>query len=197
MAKKATHRGNIEIKGKVCISVFIFSNQSFLQFKVGLNRLTGLAEKLSWLREALPGVEDEEGKVGDFLSEHVLLPFFQVTCAGVLLLVQGFLTRFDDEVAQIKLKQSIGGNQKNRRLQHSARMDAIELTTKTELSDFNGCGLELPDFFDQKTLEYFRGWEGEVRYVQNIKLKRFRKSDLEAGVYDVSESGQEPEAMDT
>lgn len=161
LAKKATHRGNIEIKGKV-----------------GLNRLTGLAEKLSWLREALPGVEDEEGKV---------------TCAGVLLLVQGFLTRFDDEVAQIKLKQSIGGNQKNRRLQHSARMDAIELTTKTELSDFNGCGLELPDFFDQKTLEYFRGWEGEVRFVQNIKLKRFRKSDLEAGVYDVSESGQEPE----
>ena len=176
--------------------VFIFSDQSLLQFKVGLNRLTGLAEKLSWLREALPGVEDEEGKVGDFLSEHVL-PFFQVTCAGVLLLVQGFLTRFDEEVAQIKLKQSIGGNQKNRRLQHSARMDAIELTTKTELSDFNGCGLELPDFFDQKTLEYFRGWEGEVRYVQNIKLKRFRKSDLEAGVYDVSESGQEPEAMDT
>ena len=76
MAKKATHRGNIEIKGKVCISVFIFSDQSFLQLKVGLNRLTGLAEKLSWLREALPGVEDEEGKVGYFLSEHVL-PFFR------------------------------------------------------------------------------------------------------------------------
>ena len=76
MAKKATHRGNIEIKGKVCIFVFIFSDQSLLQFKVGLNRLTGLAEKLSWLREALPGVEDEEGKVCDFLLEHVLLLFF-------------------------------------------------------------------------------------------------------------------------
>ena len=54
----------------------------------------------------------------------------QVTCAGVLQLVEGFLARFDDEVEQIKLKQSIGGNQKNRRLQHSARMDAIELTSK-------------------------------------------------------------------
>ena len=27
-----------------------------------------LAEKLSWLREALPGVEDEEGKVGAVLT---------------------------------------------------------------------------------------------------------------------------------
>ena len=119
----------------------------------------------------------------------------QVTCAGVLQLVEGFLARFDDEVEQIKLKQSIGGNQKNRRLQHSARMDAIELTSKTELSDFQGCGLELPDFFDLQNLEYFRQWEGEVRFVQNIKLKQFRKADLEAGIFDAIR--QESEAMDT
>ena len=109
--------------------------------------------------------------------------------------MEGFLTRFDDEAGQIKLKQSIGGNQKNRRLQHSARMDAIELTSKTELSDFQGCGLELPDFFDQQNLDYFRQWEGEVRFVQNIKLKQFKKADLEAGLFDTE--GQKPEAMDT
>ena len=166
--------------------------------QVGLNRLTMLAEKLSWLREALPGVEDEDGKVIKLcyacstFGQNV-----QVTCAGVLQLVDGFLARFDDEVEQIKLKQSIGGNQKNRRLQHSARMDAIELTSKTEQRDFQGCGLELPDFFDLKNLEYFRQWEGEVRFVQNIKLKQFRKSDLEAGLYDTSQTGQEIEAMNT
>ena len=39
--------------------------------QVGLNRLAMLAEKLSWLREALPGVEDEDGKV-ECLSEYVI-----------------------------------------------------------------------------------------------------------------------------
>ena len=112
-------------------------------------------------------------------------------------MVEGFLARFDDEVEQIKLRQSIGGNQKNRRLQHSARMDAIQLTSKTELSDFQGCGSELPDFFDLKNLEYFRQWEGEVRFVQNIKLKQYRKADLEAGLFDRPQTGQESEAMDT
>ena len=50
---------------------FLFSLQRFRLrasscLKVGLNRLTMLAEKLSWLREALPGVEDEDGQVGCF-----------------------------------------------------------------------------------------------------------------------------------
>ena len=51
---------------------FVFSLKSFRpassRIKVGLNRLTLLAEKLSWLREALPGVEDEGGKVGCLLK---------------------------------------------------------------------------------------------------------------------------------
>ena len=64
IAKKATHRSNIETKGKVFI--LKSSDQSHSSIKVGLNRLTMLAEKLSWLREALPGVEDDEGKVSRF-----------------------------------------------------------------------------------------------------------------------------------
>ena len=46
--------------------------------KVGLNRLTMLAEKLSWLREALPGVEDEDGKVEILLAQK--LEFMQFNC---------------------------------------------------------------------------------------------------------------------
>ena len=100
-----------------------------------------------------------------------------VFTGAVLELVKGFLSRFEDELEQINIKQSIGG--KNRRNQHSNRVDAITHTMKTEKSDFEGCGIELPDFFDADNLSYFSAWDGEVRFVQNIKLRRFRRSDLE------------------
>jgi hypothetical protein len=35
-----------------------------------------------------------------------------------------------------------------------------------------GCGLEMPDWFDEKNLSYFRQWSGEVRLLQNIIVKR-------------------------
>ena len=101
---------------------------------------------------------------------------FIVFSESLLGLVEGMLSRFDDELQQIKLKKSIGG--KNRRNQHSNREDAISLAKKTELSDFNGCGIELPDLLDLENLAYFLNWNGELRFVQNIKLKRFRRSDL-------------------
>ena len=87
------------------------------------------------------------------------------------------MSRFDEELEQINIKQSIGG--KNRRKQHSSRLDAINHTMKIEKSDFEGCGLELPDLFDADNLSYFTAWDGEVRFVQNIKLRRFRRSELE------------------
>ena len=128
------------------------------------------------MREALPGVEGEEGGVDS---------------AAILTLVNGFLSRFDDELEQIKIKNSIGGKNSKRK-QHSAREDAINLAIKMEKSDFDGCGLELPDLLEPENLEYFRNWEGEVRYVQNIKLCRLRRADLEAKVENKSE-----EAMDS
>jgi hypothetical protein len=35
-----------------------------------------------------------------------------------------------------------------------------------------GCGLEMPDWFDEKNFAYFRQWSGEVRLLQNISVKR-------------------------
>ncbi len=32
--------------------------------------------------------------------------------------------------------------------------------------------------FDAKSLEYFRDWNGELRFVQNIKVRRYKKKDL-------------------
>ena len=99
-----------------------------------------------------------------------------MTDSVMLELIEGMLSRFDEELQQIELKKSIG---KNRRNQHSSREDAIRLTMKTEKSDFEGCGIEMPDLLDKDNFKYFSNWDGELRFVQNIKLRRFRKSQLE------------------
>ena len=52
--------------------------------QVGLGRLAALGDRLAWVREALPGVEEEDGTV---------------SCASMLQLIEGILTRFDDEVS--------------------------------------------------------------------------------------------------
>ena len=145
LAKKETRRGNVAVKGKL-----------------GVARLSSLADKLAWVKEALPLVLTEEGGV---------------TKEGVRQLVRGMLERFDEELRLIKLKNSIGG--KNKRKQHNAREDAISHAIKDEREEYEGCGIELPDLFDSENLAYFLKWDGEVRLVQNIKMRRFRRQDLE------------------
>ena len=40
--------------------------------------------------------------------------------------------------------------------------------------------LELPDFLNKQNWKYFlQEWEGEVRFVSNIKLRNFTKEQLE------------------
>ena len=120
-------RSNVESKGKI-----------------GIQRLSTLAEKLVWMRDNLPGVVGEDGQIskGKINALVLIITNFLVFTAAVLELVNGFLSRFDDELEQINIKQAIGG--KNRRNQHSSRVDAITHTMKTEKSDFEGCGIELP-----------------------------------------------------
>ena len=129
--------------------------------KAGLQRMSALSDKLIWIKENLPGLLED----GAAPTKEVLLE-----------LIEGLLSRFDEELEQIEIKKSIG---KNRRSQHSSREDAITLTVNTEKSDFEGCGLEMPDLLDPQNFKYFSDWNGELRYVQNIKLKRFRRCDLE------------------
>ena len=94
----------------------------------------------------------------------------------MLSLVEGMLARFDEELEQIKLKQSLS---KNRRGQHSSREAAITHQVTAEQQDWLGCGLQMPDLLDQANFDYFSQWNGELRFVQNIKLKRVRRSDLQ------------------
>ena len=70
LPKKQLIGATLRSRERLLFSPRILQTANF-SIKVGLNRLTLLAEKLSWLREALPGVEDEDGKVG-CLSEYVI-----------------------------------------------------------------------------------------------------------------------------
>ena len=123
-----------------------------------------IGDKLLWFHDSLEGILSENN------TEIV-------TKAIMLELANGYLARFQDEVEQIKLKNSIGGKN-NKRNHNRSRMDVINLTVRTETDEFNGCGLEMPDLLNKDTLSYFKEWNGELRLVQNIGVKRFRRKEL-------------------
>lgn len=49
-----------------------------------------------------------------------------------------FLKRFEEEIEQINLKQSISKNRSN---QHASRLDVINMTVDRENQEFNGAGI--------------------------------------------------------
>ncbi|CAH1223910.1 unnamed protein product [Diabrotica balteata] len=102
--------------------------------------------------------------------------FTNLTPGGLHRLIEQYLSRFDEEMEQIRLKHSIG-NRKNR--QHANREDIIRMTIERERGDYNTCGIELPDVFDINQFNYLQQWKGELRYLQNFKFKKFSKKFLE------------------
>lgn len=133
-------------------------------------KLQQLGEKLLWFHENLDGV------IPNVYVETETTPF---TTAMMLELANAYLARFQDELDQINLKNSIGGDKKNKRHHYRSRVDVIKFTLENEENDFNGCGLEMPNLLDKNTFEYFTTWTGELRYVQNIEMKRYRRQELE------------------
>jgi translation machinery-associated protein 16 len=119
------------------------------------NNLVG--EKLMWFKDRIP---DE----CSILSKEQTLD-----------LVETYFARFDEELEQINLKNSIG-QRKNR--QHSSREDIINMTKKKEQEEFATCGLEMPDLMDKHQIDILRNWNGELRFLQHFKLKRIAKSHL-------------------
>ncbi len=147
---------------------------------VGCIRLQILGDKLLWFHDNLLGLLTL--KEGEEVVDE----------SDMLTLALAYLARFEDELEQIQLKNSIGNHNK-RKHQHSSRLDAIRLTQKTEEEEFNGCGLELPDLCDRDSLKQFLAWNGELRFVQNLKTRRFTRSSLEAS----SSVKEENESMAT
>lgn len=56
----------------------------------------------------------------------------------MLSLHQRYLQRFEDEIEQINLKQSISKNRSN---QHASRLSAIKMTMEREVAEYNGGGI--------------------------------------------------------
>lgn len=55
-----------------------------------------------------------------------------------LIIIFRYLTRFDDEIEQINIKQSIS---KNRSKQHASRMDVIRINLERDTGEYNGAGI--------------------------------------------------------
>ena len=159
MKTKVLHPNSRKLK-KVHKTGVHRSNVEFKN-KAGLQRMSSLAEKLIWIKENLPCFVEDDAPVTKEIIQQLIL---------------GMFARFDEELEQIQLKKSIC---KNRRSQHSNRENMIRQTLELEKSDYEGCGLEMPDLIDSENFKYFSNWSGELRFVQNIKLKRFKKSDVE------------------
>lgn len=121
-------------------------------------KLNILGEKISWFKEQL--LPDVTVYTPDQVDE----------------LLQVYLNRFDEELEQITIKHSIGGR-KNR--QHASREDIIRLNQKMELQEYKTCGIEIPDLLNTQQLKYLRNWDGELRFIQNFKLRRIGKPLLD------------------
>ncbi|XP_045454053.1 translation machinery-associated protein 16 homolog [Melitaea cinxia] len=116
-----------------------------------------IGEKILWFKERIP-------------KDCIVLDKEQT-----LKLIETYLARFDDELEQIALKNSIG-QRKNR--QHASREDIINITKKREVEEFETCGLEMPDLMDPHQMEVLRDWNGELRFLQHFKLKRIARKHL-------------------
>ena len=91
-------------------------------------------------------------------------------------LAKQYLKRFEDEMEQIGIINSVGNRQGK---QHVSREAAINITLDRERREFEGVGLEVPDLVNGKNLEYFRNWTGEVKYFPNIKLRKAKQADID------------------
>jgi translation machinery-associated protein 16 len=104
-----------------------------------------------------------------------------------------YLERFNDELEQIGIVNSVGNRQTK---QHQAREAAIKITKERENHEFDTIGIDVPDLLNGKNLEYFRNWTGEIRYFPNIKLRKSKRSDLKEKTEKIDESENNEELPD-
>lgn len=93
-----------------------------------------------------------------------------------------YLKRFDDEVEQINLKQSISKNRSN---QHASRLSIIKMTLDRENAEYNGAGIgKLFSEYVMKSLSQDTGRKKDV-YLREVKT--ITNSCLDNFDYRVSE----------
>ncbi|XP_012522950.1 translation machinery-associated protein 16 isoform X2 [Monomorium pharaonis] len=85
-----------------------------------------------------------------------------------------YIGRNDEELEQIEIKRSIG----RRGRQHASREDVILMTKKEEQTQFDTCGIEIPNLFNRKQREMLRDWDGDLKLLPNFKFRRFGRKHL-------------------
>ncbi|KAH0616071.1 hypothetical protein JD844_026893 [Phrynosoma platyrhinos] len=92
-------------------------------------------------------------------------------------LVESYLQRFCDELEQIELQNSIKGRKAR---QHSSRETIIRQTMERERQQYEGYGLDIPDIVNCKHLKIFRDWDGDLKKLPNIKMKKITSKDAKS-----------------
>ncbi|NWR77564.1 TMA16 protein, partial [Centropus unirufus] len=89
-------------------------------------------------------------------------------------LIENYMCRFNAELEQIELQNSIKGRQGR---QHSSREAVIKQTIERERQLYEGYGIEIPDIMNRKHLKFFREWDGDLKKLPNIKMKKLSARD--------------------
>uniref|UniRef100_A0A8C4W620 Translation machinery-associated protein 16 n=1 Tax=Gopherus evgoodei TaxID=1825980 RepID=A0A8C4W620_9SAUR len=89
-------------------------------------------------------------------------------------LIEKYLHRFSDELEQIELRNSIKGRQGR---QHNSREMIIKQTIEHERQLYEGYGIDIPDIVNGKHLKIFREWDGDLKKLPNIKMRKVATKD--------------------
>ncbi|XP_020665590.3 translation machinery-associated protein 16 [Pogona vitticeps] len=119
-------------------------------------RLSIVGEKLLWFQS------------------HLDLSKAEYTKKEACELIENYLQRFNDELEQIQLRNSVKGRQAR---QHSSREAIIRQTMERERQQYEGYGLDIPDIINAKHLKTFRNWDGDLKQLPNIKMRKVSSKD--------------------
>ncbi|XP_060850494.1 translation machinery-associated protein 16 [Rhopalosiphum padi] len=122
---------------------------------VNLAKPSSLCEKLIWFRDNI---------------DNTIEQYTQDTLSS---LIEKYLSRFDHEASIIKARHKDKGNRR-----FASREDVIRHTIEREREEYNTAGIEVPNILEASQLLYLRTWDGDIKYLPNIKIIRFRCLNL-------------------
>uniref|UniRef100_A0A674HYH0 Translation machinery-associated protein 16 n=1 Tax=Terrapene triunguis TaxID=2587831 RepID=A0A674HYH0_9SAUR len=137
-------------------------------------RLSIVGEKLQWFQSHL------DPSKADYTKKEA--------CE----LIEKYLHRFSDELEQIELHNSIKGRQGR---QHSSREIIIKQTIEHERQLYEGYGIDIPDIVNGKHLNIFREWDGDLKKLPNIKMRKVSTKDAVCSRTEVA-NGEAEEELD-
>ncbi|RZF43331.1 hypothetical protein LSTR_LSTR001592 [Laodelphax striatellus] len=146
-------------------------NKSKIQHQMKLN---SIGEKMLFVQEYVDSLdEDTTVCTPEQISE----------------MIEKYLSRFDEELEQIALKHSIG----KRGRQHASREDALKIIKSQEKLEYETCGIEIPDLLNATQVSMLKDWNGEIRFIQNFKLRRFSKQFISSKLNKIEKSESNPQ----